>query len=270
MTGETPNFFPNPKSGDSKSNVALSPIVEGPPRFDVPPITAASFSRVLDFEGCPYRVLLKSVIKPDGDVELPPNHPLVVGRKRHLEAEYYILGTAPMTKGIKSCEKVLNLCKEAYEKGNATVEQDWAFDAAWEETGWYDEDVWLRVKCDATITYDNTSMTIYDWKSGKSEGYEVKQMQQAQLYVAAAFMRHPVLEVVEVRFAFFKNGKMWSPRQSFTRPKSLRYVQKWTQRIAAVTSATEFIPKPNLINCKYCKFGAGEFGSGVCAYAVEQ
>ena len=38
--------------------------------------------------------------------------------------------------------------KDEYDAGTVVVEEDWGFTAEWEITGWWDDDVWCRMKLD--------------------------------------------------------------------------------------------------------------------------
>jgi hypothetical protein len=256
---------------DEDKGKSSSPIISIPRALQAPPVTAWSFSRLLDFESCAYRVFLASVLRA-ARPDYPAKHPLVIGQKMHEDAEHYIRGAGDhVPKSLIKSAAELMFCRDMYEQGKATVEEDWGFDSEWAAVGWMDPNIWLRVKCDVTVRLDQTSLLIIDWKSGKSSGSEVRQMQQAQLYAISAFMKYPEVTDLSVTFAFFKDGKTWPERSSanYTRAKSPKYVKRWTERATVLTNCTDFRPEPNRMNCKYCPYGPNESGTGQCAFGVE-
>lgn len=233
-----------------------------------PPVNAWSFYRLLDYEACPYRTYLKIVQKAEMP-EFDEKHPIVRGRRVHEEIENYIRGGEEgMPKAAQRCVEIVEYCREAYDMGRAACEEQWGFTEHWEPTGYFDEDVWLRLVIDCAVYEDNDSAVMIDWKTGKSYGNEVKYMQQAQLYACGLFMRHPEINYVDTRFVFLDEGK--ERIKAFERDKKMmKLLGKFTERAKRLTSAIDFRPKPNARNCRFCPFGT-ENGTGACAYAVEK
>ena len=228
-------------------------------------IDAWSISRLLEFEGCPHRSYLKIIAKSP-QPELTDDHPMVRGRRVHDEAEAYITGKTddfPST-GIK-LKTTLDYCRERYAEGNASAEEQWGFDSDWNPTGWFDNNIWLRLATDCTVT-DGDCAEIYDWKTGKSFGNEVKYMQQMQLYAIAAFMKFPELQYAEARLGFLDDGKI--REKSFERGTKINaLLARFTERAERMTNCVDFRPKPSLQNCRYCPFGVMN-GTGACVHAV--
>ena len=221
----------------------------------------------MEFERCPYSSYLRHVAKAE-QPELSDDHPMVRGRKIHEEIEHYISGQRDEfpSSGKKLCG-VLDECRELYGQGLVTVEEQWGFDNEWESTGWWDSNVWLRMATDCFIQHDPSEATIYDWKTGRSFGNEVKYMQQMQLYACGAFMRQPELEIAEVRIGFVDDGKQ--RHRTFERgPKINKLLSRFSERFSRITECVDFRPKPNKGNCRYCPFGPTN-GTGVCVYGVE-
>lgn len=230
-------------------------------------ITAVSFSRLMEFERCPYRSYLKIVAKEE-QPPLDDNHPMIRGREIHEQVEHYIAGrTEEFPDSGKKLRPVLDLCREQFAEGLATVEDQWGFDREWNDVGWFDAGVWLRMATDCFVLHDPTTATIWDWKTGKSFGNEVKYMQQMQLYAVGAFMRHPELELAEIRIGFLDDGKQ-RHRQFERGDKINSLCVSFTTRFNRITDCVDFKPKPNKGNCKYCPFGPTT-GTGVCIYGVE-
>jgi hypothetical protein len=227
-------------------------------------ISAWSISRLLEFEQCPHRSYLKHLVKSP-QPEYEDNHPMIRGKRIHTEVEEYISGkTEDFPSSGKKLKDVLDYCQEAYGEGNATVEEQWGFDAEWGIAGWFDPGVWLRMATDCTIMVDDTA-EIYDWKTGKSFGNEVKYMQQMQLYACGAFMRYPELQAIDVRLGFLDDGKV--REKYFERgPKLNKLIARFTERGNRMTNCVDFRPKPSAQNCKFCPFGPE--GTQACVYGV--
>jgi len=228
-------------------------------------IDAWSLSRLLEFEQCHHRAYLKHIVKSP-QPELTDNHPMVRGRRVHDEAEAYITGKSddfPST-GTK-LKDVIDYCREQYAAGNASAEDKWGFDVDWNITGWMDSNVWLRLATDAAIFNADTA-EIYDWKTGKSFGNEVKYMQQMQLYSIGAFMRFPELNYIDTRLAFLDDGTI--REKHFQRgPKTNALIARFTERANRMTNCVDFRPSPNAANCCYCPFGP-QNGTGSCLFGV--
>jgi hypothetical protein len=198
---------------------------------------------------------------------MPADHPMMRGRRIHEEVEHYINGTTgDFPSSGKKMKDTLDYCRDTFAEGNATVEERWGFDDEWGTTGWFDDNIWLRMATDCAIASDDTSAEIYDWKTGKSFGNEVKYMQQMQLYACGAFMRDARLEYVDVTLGFLDDGK--SRVKNFARgTKVSNLVQRFTERGTRLTNNVDWRPKPNAMNCKWCPFGPTN-GTGACIHGV--
>jgi len=190
------------------------------------------------------------------------------GSRIHEEVEQYISGvTDDFPSSGKKCRATLDYCRETYADGNVSVEEKWAFDEEWSPVGWFDGTVWLRAATDCTIMGDGEAQ-IYDWKTGKSFGNEVKYMQQMQLYAVCAFMLYPDLSYADVTLGFLDDGKLRT--KSFERnDKIVKLLAKFTERGNRMTNCVDFRPSPSAINCKWCPFGPTELGgTGACLHGV--
>jgi len=228
-------------------------------------ITAWSISRLLEYEACPHRAYLRHVVKSP-QPELAADHPMIRGRRIHTEVEEYINGKSEdFPSSGKKLKETLDRCKAEYVWGNATVEEQWGFDRSWGPVGWFDSNVWLRMATDCTVSHDPSESEIFDWKTGKSFGNEVKYMQQMQLYACGAFMLNPELEYLDVTLGFLDDGK--TRTKSFERGRKIvKLIQRFTDRGNHMIDCVDFRPKPSTMNCKYCPFGPT--GTGACAYGV--
>jgi RecB family exonuclease len=229
-------------------------------------ITAWSISRLFDFEACPHRSYLRIIAKAPTP-QFDESHPMVRGRRIHEEVELYISGRSDkFPSSGKKLETVLEFCKEQHAQGRATCEEKWGFTNEWAICDWFDSSVWLRMATDCYISINDDEAIIYDWKTGKSIGNEVKYMQQMQLYAVGAFMRYPELEHVDVKLGFLDDGKV--REKSYQRDHKINtLIFRFTERASRMTSCVDFRPKPNATNCKWCPFGPS--GTKACIYGVE-
>lgn len=178
------------------------------------------------------------------------------GTQIHTEAELYVIGKGDFTQNLSKFADDFAAVKAAYEAGNAQIEENWGFTADWTVTGWWDDDVWCRVKQDQFIFHPDSEGTIadsVDLKTGKKFGNEVSHNQQGQLYAISSFMRYPKLEVVYSIFKYLDHGLV--SKKQYTREKAMKFLPHWNERATRMTSATQFPPKANKITCKWCPFG---------------
>lgn len=231
-----------------------------------PPIKAWSFSRLLQFEKCPYSVYLESVVKAEKP-DLPEDNPLIRGIRIHEAAEAFIKNEGELIRELTKPKIVdhLEICKDAYEQGTAEVEESWGFDETWGVTGWWDDNVWCRIKLDVKVDIDEETVDITDWKSGKSAGKEVRDMQQGQLYAIGVFMHEPAIEYVQPTFAYIDENKIIT-KNPIRRADIPRYIARFKERADKLTTCTDFRAKPNRMNCRYCDFGPN--GTQACVHGV--
>lgn len=229
------------------------------------PVKQWSFSRLSNFEKCPHMVYLASVEKlkgPDRD----ETHPAERGTRIHGICEKYVDGTSDDTvKEMGHFMEDFELLRENFNEGKVEVEGDWGFDINWEQTGWWDDDCWARIKLDAFFKINDTTARLIDYKTGKKHGNEVRHTQQAQLYMVSAFMRYPDLTMIETDFWYLDQAQ--TLKKLYTRDKLALYLKKFTERALRLTTTTEFKPAPSRSNCRWCSYGI-ENGTGACPYAV--
>lgn len=235
-------------------------------------IPTSSYSRVKDFEKCPYMLWLKAGEKRSQahmDTKAMDRGTMV-----HNAAEKFVLGEGDFIPEMEKFADYFKDLKIQYEAGGVAIEQEWGFDKDWRVTGYWSEDVWFRMKLDNFITTsinliggDILSGRATDYKTGKKYGNEVAHSQQGQLYVLGSFLRYPSLESCDVDFKYLDHGISSRPR-SYTRRKAMKFLSSWTKRILAQTEALTFPPKANKITCKWCPFGP-QNGDGSCEWGVD-
>jgi len=231
------------------------------------PVKQWSYSRLKNFEKCPHMVYLAAV-KKEKRPEWDDDHPAMRGIRVHNHLEAYVKGeTDEIIKEMKFFQEELDDLREAYTEGKVSVEGDWGFDINWASTGWWDDDVWARIKLDAMKQLDETTARVIDYKTGKKFGNEVSHTGQAQLYMIAGFLKYPDLNMIETDFYYLDQKSGNRLKKTYTRNKLPLYMKKFTERAMKLTTCENFRPKPSKMNCKYCDFGPDN-GSGVCPYGA--
>lgn len=227
-----------------------------------------SYSRLKTFESCAYRLWLKAGEKRDtSHVDMSAADR---GTMIHDACEHFVKGTGDFIKEMAKFADYFKDLKVKYEAGQVVLEEEWGFDQDWQPCGYWDKDVvWNRMKLDNLIWEDDekTYATATDYKSGKKFGNEVAHNQQGQLYVLGTFLRFPSLQAVAVDFKYLDHG-LSSKEKIYSRERAMKFLGSWTARALKLTEATEFPPKPNKINCKWCEFGP-QNGDSSCQWGVD-
>ena len=227
-----------------------------------------SFSSLKQYEKCPYSQYLKRIQRIATEENTDETHPLVRGNRIHREAEEYVKGEVPdMPRSIKRFTSQFESLQDLYKEGQVILEEGMGFTSDWEPCGFTDwGSVWHQSKMDAVIKHDETTFTIIDYKTGKSWGNEVPHSQQGALYGVALMCLFPQAQSITVEFWYLDEGK--TKRRTYNRSQLTAQMANFNKRAVQMTSATEFPPKPNKMNCLYCDYGVAN-GNGKCQYAVD-
>lgn len=237
------------------------------PTKAVQKFTAWSYSRLTEWEQCPFKAKCKHLDKIK-EPEPGPDSPLTHGKEAHEDADKYARGVGRALPGN------LRLFKEEFaalraRKRDLRTEFQLALTKAWAPTGCYGSDVWLRIVFD--VTWDEhvkaegkTYLTrhVVDYKTGK---IREEQQDQLELYALGALSMEPAPEVAIV--------ELWYLDQGETRPEgggkvygvgevpSLR--RKWVKRVAPMLADTAFIPQPGN-HCRWCHLAKSK--GGICVF----
>jgi hypothetical protein len=231
-----------------------------------------SYSRLKTYEKCPYQLWLSA-----GEKRSQAHMDRTAadrGTMIHDAAEAFVKGTGDFIKEMSKFADYFKDLKVQYEAGTVTLEEEWGFNKDWEPCGYWDKDVWCRMKLDNFImtAFNEKNEVITgiptDYKSGKKFGNEVAHNQQGQLYVLGSFMRYPTLEAVTVDFKYLDHGISAKPKM-YSRAKAMKFLKPWDDRARKMTEATEFPPKANKINCKWCPYGPQNSGDNSCEWGVD-
>lgn len=215
-------------------------------------IKAWSVSALDLFKKCPHASFLKSVAKTKVEKD---NEPAQRGIKLHTAAEDFIQDKSDrLPKEFLPIKPKMEKLKHLFEEGEVEIEGDWAFDAHWNSTDWFGENVWARIKLDVFHRQSPSSAKIIDWKSGKKFGNEIKHAYQGLVYAIGAYMRYPELEYIEAEFEYIDQKDEPPLKKTFTRQQAMVFLPRLEKSAEALTTATDFPPRPSKPNCMYCDF----------------
>lgn len=226
-------------------------------------IKAWSFSTLDVYNKCPYRSYLHKVKKYVQEQAEAAGR----GERVHGQFEDYIQCKTDMpTNDMRHKLDEANHLRAAFQEGRVEIEENWGFDANWQPVGFFDKNVWARIKLDAMEHETKTSAIVTDWKTGKKMGNEMKHTKQLQLYAIAAFLRYPDLQFIEGRMEYTDQASKNRLSKTWTRERAMLLLPSWTNAATAMTTQTVFQAKPNTSNCKFCPYHPDK--GGQCVYGV--
>ena len=233
-------------------------------------ITAWSYSRLDDYESCPYKAFLKYVDKvPQPPLTVPEGkdeHPLERGTRLHSLAERYVchVEDIELSEELRGFNDEFVELREIFQTApeRIAVEQDWAIDANWSPTGWFSKDAWGRIKLDCCVL-DGSHMRVIDYKTGKK--YPPKHTQQGQLYALAGILRFPEVETVKTEFWYLDNGEKLE--REYSRLQVMIFKDDFERRALEMTTAKEFPPRPGPFACRFCPYSTSNQGNGFCEHS---
>lgn len=230
-------------------------------------IRSWSFSRLADFEECPFKAKLKLIDKiPEPERPLPAGkteHANDRGTRIHTECENFVRGTGELPVEAKHFKEEFFSLKDHFKNGTATLEGEWGFDKNWQVADW--KLAWLRLKLDANIHISNEHAVVVDYKTGKRFGNEIKHGEQCNLYALSTFLRFPAIQCVTTELWYLDADELASV--TITRDSGLRLLKGFDKRGRKMTEATEFPANPNSHSCRYCPYHPAK-GTGDCLVGV--
>lgn len=231
-----------------------------------PPIGSWSYSRLKNFESCPYQAYLRYGERRPEPSSIDRSH-AERGIAVHTDAENYVKGVIQeLPASLKKVSSQMEMIKAAYEGGRVSVEEEWGFSSDWTPTGWMSADCWVRIKLDAFIRDDTVGEAI-DYKTGKKFGNEIAHAGQGQLYMLAGFVKYPEIDKIRTRFIYTDHGQ--EVTREYTRDQIPKLLKHWHDRGIKMTEALIFPAKPNKVNCRFCPYSPNGGGDRSCAWGVE-
>jgi len=209
-----------------------------------------SYSALALYETCPRAYKLRYIDK----IKDLGNEAMDRGNKVHSQLEDFLQKDAPLP---EEAEGLAAYCVELKEQ-TPVVEEDWGFTETWDQTGYYADDIWCRMKLDVFIPGDDLTKVI-DWKTGKH--YPVKAMDQGQLYAVGASLKTDA-NLFEVSFVYVDQDLVKTTK--YKRAQVDRFKEKFTKRATRLGMDDTFKPKPHKFTCRYCPMRAH------CNYMVDE
>jgi CRISPR/Cas system-associated exonuclease Cas4 (RecB family) len=225
-----------------------------------------SFSKLLSYEQCAFRVKLRYIEKIPEPPRDPNNDPLARGDRIHKNLEAVIKGTEALgteARKIDEFKPMLERLNALYECGMATSEDDWTYNADWDECG--KKDYWLWAKVDYNVHDDSEGLIITgDWKSGKSYYKMAEHLTQTQLYAGISALRFPDADRFITEIPYVDEGHILS--REYTRAEALQFIKKFNYRAERMLADKWFKPNANKHTCKFCPYSPR--GNGHCPVGV--
>lgn len=220
-------------------------------------VTAWSYSRYADYELCPARFKYRYLDKlPAFAFESTPA--MERGNQIHKQAENFIKSrdrkaTVPQT--LKYVSEELKFLRDA----KAMAEEEWGFRKDWRWTGrpgWFGDDVWFRAKADVVVPYEDKTLLLGDWKTGKK--YEANE-DQIELFALAGFRRFAGITEVDTRLWYTDISGDNEVRRVFYADEVPKITAKWDGRANKMFLDKKFPAKPN-DKCRWCPAAATKGG----------
>jgi CRISPR/Cas system-associated exonuclease Cas4 (RecB family) len=235
------------------------------PEHPIQVISQWSFSTLKKFEACKYQVYLNKIER----FKEPQGAAAARGTELHAMIETYIKGESGELPGILKPEMVtlINFLRAEYKDGRTLVECEWGFDRDWKPVPW--DQRWGGFILDAMHRRSAYEAAVYDWKSGKSFGNELKHAEQLMFYAGACFAQYHELEIVDVAIGYLDEGRV-ALKKTFTRDNIKLFMPEISRRAHELTTASSFPANPSPKNCKWCAYKTMQRpdGSPVCPYGA--
>jgi hypothetical protein len=218
----------------------------------LPPVLAWSYSRYADYKQCPAKFMYKHLKKlPD-----PGSPAMNRGNVIHKLAEDFIKAKIDLPPELENVKTELEFLKD----NMAVAEENWGFRNDWGwigRPGWFGDDVWFRAKTDVRLLYEDDTLLLGDWKTGKKY---FSNEEQIELFALAGYRRFPTVTEVDTRLWYTDVEGDDNEVQRTYNAKELEAIQRdWTKRVVPMFKDKRFAPTPN-DKCGWCPFSAGKGG----------
>lgn len=213
-------------------------------------VTAWSYSRYAAYTLCPLQFKLRFLDK----LGEPSSPAMERGDRIHKGVAAYLGGAAECPPEAKQHAFPAKLIEEMRAFDDKVVEQQWGFTSRWEPTGWFGKDTWFRNIVDAAALYDDMTIDVVDWKTGKKYDTNADQM---ELNAVAMFARFKPATQVTTRMVYLDGGN--EDTADFKRSEFDGLKDKWRHKVAPMFADRTFAPRPN-DKCHFCIFAKSKTG----------
>jgi hypothetical protein len=217
----------------------------------LPEVVAWSYSRYADYTQCPAKFKYKHLEKrPD-----PGSPAMQRGNDIHKMAEDVVRAKRDIPPELENVREQLEFLRD----NMATAEENWGFrnDWAWiGRQGWFGDDVWFRAKTDVRLLYEDDTLLLGDWKTGRMY---FSNEEQIELFALAGWRRFPAVTEVDTRL-WYTDIEGDNEIQRVYTTKELEAIQKdWTKRVVPMFKDRRFAPTPN-DKCGWCPYSKAKGG----------
>lgn len=217
-------------------------------------IDAWSWSRFECWDLCPLKFKFKFIDK----LPEPGSPAMERGNKIHDETAKYLTGVREALPDAVTDPYQRMLLEECRAAEDKIVEQKWGFTQGWEPTGYFSRDAkkptWLRTIVDYGVLYEDMTVEIIDWKSGKMYGHNAEQV---ELFALSAMCHFKPAKQVITRLVYFDAGT--EQLATFDAADKAALIAKWNAQVAPMFADTTFIARPN-DRCKWCAYSKSAGG----------
>jgi hypothetical protein len=238
-------------------------------------LTSWSYSVYVKWLECPFSVCLDKIMRVR--ITEPDNPNFVKGNRSHEIADTYISGVGKKRPALVDTIKmpgpdkvVIKVDMTAVEARlvdlrakKARTEQEWAFTKAWDPTGWFDKDAWLRIKTDACADMtDPPTVDIVDWKTGRQYP---EHKQQRSLYALGGLRLVQIgalaggSKKVELTAAHIYTDTGITATEKFGMKNLEPLKREWLTRIREMMADTVY-PTRTGRHCGWCKYAKSKGG----------
>jgi hypothetical protein len=200
-------------------------------------ITAWSYSRYADYKQCPLRFKLKYIDK----LPEPGSPQMQRGSDVHKEGEKYLSAPKRPKQVPASYQHFAEEMAQLHGL-RPLVEQQWGFTREWTPTSWFGSTTWLRIVTDVTVRYDDHTVDLIDFKTGRK--YDTNE-EQVELFSTGPFMKWPEVEEVQTRLWYLDQKDDNEVLRTYTRSDFERIRKEWEQKIVPMFKDKRFAPTAN-------------------------
>lgn len=221
-------------------------------------ITQWSFSRWKCHDECPFRAKLQFIDK----LKSPGSPAMARGDRIHKAAEAFVKGdTVKIDPGLKAVSTALR----RYKKIGAQPELMLAVTRDWRPTGWFDANVWCRIKVDVLalikLPKKKTVIEVIDYKTGQYKPGNEDYTKQLSLYAVGGLSVYAVAQEAHTSLLFTDHNK--SEPAVYSRDDLPALRREWEERVTPMLEDTLFAPRPGWY-CGRCHFRKSN--GGPCDY----
>lgn len=209
-------------------------------------LIAWSYSRLSDFEQCPFMFYHKHITK-QFKVDWDAPH-IINGRNVHKMFEDAIRkGT-----GLSESYRAFNHLIIALRAKAAIAEKEFTWDAQGRMVSWFDKNAYFRQKLDVICSdVRPTSAIIIDWKTGKVRDQETDQL---RLYGGVLMKAQPELQEVYTAYVWLDHPDVPPTIQGYNRSEYQDIWESFEERADAIQRANQSgnWPKKPGFQCPWC------------------